>query len=201
MKFATFFTGGIVPGTARANKALVLGATKNVDSLDIATLKIGGTAVEATADEVIRATDVSARRVSLAVTTAITEALHEGRTVVMSGAGAARTFTLPAATGGGAKYRFVVGEVNTSNYLIKSAVGADLMKGVIFGNDGDGVTTPLAWAAGATDDTITLNGTTSGGAAIGDWVEFEDISATAWAVRGVVQQSGTEITPFSDTVT
>ena len=79
-------------------------------------------------------------------------------------------------------------------------VGTDLMKGVILGDDGGALTTALVWAAGATDDTITLNGTTTGGVSIGDWVELEDITATAWAVRGVVQQSGSEATPFSDTV-
>lgn len=156
--------------------------------------------VTATAAEINRAVDVSGRIVTLAVSTSITEAAHEGKTIVMTGAGAARTFTLPAATGGGAKYRFVVGEVNTSGYLIKSVVGTDLMKGVILGDDGGAVTTALVWAAGATDDTITLNGTTTGGVSIGDWVELEDITATAWSVRGMVQQSGTEATPFSDTV-
>lgn len=185
------------------------GVETTVDMTDLAV--VGGltasaaelntmTGILATTAELNRAADVSTRIVGLAVTTAITEALHEGKTIVMSGAGAARTFTLPAATGGGAKYRFVVGEVNTSGYVIKSVVGTDLMKGVILGDDGAGITTALVWAAGATDDTITLNGTTSGGVSIGDWVELEDISATAWAVRGVIQQSGSEVTPFSDTV-
>jgi hypothetical protein len=45
MKLASFFSGGIVPGTVRANKAVVAGANKGVDTLDVATLKIGGTAL------------------------------------------------------------------------------------------------------------------------------------------------------------
>jgi len=173
----------------------------NVDGTAVSATDIGAVVgVIATPAEINRVADVSTRIVSLAVSTAITLAAHEGKTIVMSGAGAARTFTLPAATGSGARYRFVVGEVNTSGYLIKSVVGTDLMKGVILGDDGGGLTTALVWAAGATDDTITLNGTTTGGVSIGDWVELEDITATAWAVRGVVQQSGSEATPFSDTV-
>ncbi len=156
--------------------------------------------VLATTAEINRAADVSTRIVSLAVSTSITELLHDNKTIVMSGAGMARTFTLPAATGSGAKFKFVVGEVNTSNYVIKSVVGTDLMEGGIFGCDGGGVTAPLIWAAGATDDTITLNGTTSGGVSIGDWIELQDISATGWHVNGVVTQSGMEITPFSDSV-
>lgn len=173
-----------------------------VDTLNVTTINRGGVASDATALEINRSSDVSTRTVTLAVTTPITEAAHEGRTVVMTGAGGARTFTLPAATGGGGRYRFVVGEVNTSNYLIKSVAGADLMKGFIIGaSTTDSATdAPRTWSPGATDDTITLNGTTTGGVAIGDWIELEDISATAWAVRGCITQSGAEATPFSDTV-
>jgi hypothetical protein len=179
-------------------------AAANFDAIDLnvseAALLSGLTATSA---ELNRATDVSSRIVPLAVSTAITEALHEGRTIVMSGAGGARTFTMPAATGGGGRYRFVVGEVNTSNYLIKSAVGTDLMEGIIIGASTTDSATDAArtWLSGATDDTITLNGTTMGGVAVGDWIELEDISATGWAVRGMVTQSGSEVTPFSDTVT
>jgi len=165
-------------------------------------LSIGGTLLTATGAEINRAADVSGRVVSLAVSTAITEASHEGKTILMSGAGSARTFTLPAATGGGGRYRFVVGEVNTSNYLIKSVVGTDLFEGMIIGASTTDSATDAArtWLSGATDDTITLNGTTTGGAAVGDWIEFEDLSATGWYVRGMITQSGMEATPFSDTV-
>src|SRR5688500_2428973 len=90
--------------------------------------KIAGTAVSATAAEINRATDLSARIVTLAATGAITEALHEGKTLLLTVAGASATYTLPAATGSGARYRFVVGEVNTSNYVIKSVAGADVMQ-------------------------------------------------------------------------
>lgn len=219
MKLASFFTGGITPGTARANKAVVLGATKNLDTIDVATLKIGGTAITATAAqinaaasgmdgvlataaELNRAADVSTRLVTITATGAITEALHEGKTCLLGevGGDALVTLTLPNATGSGGRYRFVVNVVNTSNYVIKAASGADVFCGCVIGDDGGAVTTPLIWAAGATDDTLTLDGTTTGGSQRGDWVEFEDIAADRWAVRGVVQQSGNEATPFSDTV-
>lgn len=161
------------------------------------------TGITSTTAELNRATDISGRVVTLAVTTAITEAAHEGRTVLMTGAGGARTFTLPAATGGGGKYRFVVGEVNTSNYLIKASAGTMLFKGLIIGQSATDSATDAArtWAAGSTDDTITLNGTTTGGVKLGDWIEFEDVAATMWAVKGMITQSGSEATPFSDTVT
>lgn len=153
----------------------------------------------ATAAEINRATDVSTRIVNVAVDTSITEVLHEGKTIVLGGAGTSRTMTLPAATGGGGRYRFVVGAVNTSNYVFKSVVGTDLFEGAVLmiTDAGDAVE---AFEAGATDDTMTLNGTTTGGAAVGDWVEFEDISATGWAVRGTLTGTGDEVTPFSDSV-
>jgi hypothetical protein len=180
-------------------ESLVVNGTA-VSSTDIGAV-VG---VIATPAEINRATDVSNRVVILTATTAITEALHEGKTLVMKEAGgnALCTFTLPAATGGGARYRFVVGEVNTSNYVIKSVAGADLMEGIIFGASTTDSATDAArtWLSGATDDTITLNGTTTGGAALGDWIELEDLSATGWFVRGMVSQSGAEATPFSDTV-
>lgn len=156
----------------------------------------------ATAAELNRAADVSTRIVVITATGAITEVLHEGKTCLLAevGGDAAVTLTLPAATGGGGRYRFVVDVVNTSGYIIKAAAGADVFNGSIIGDDGGALTTALIWRAGATDDTLTLNGTTSGSVFRGNWVEFEDVSTTGWAVRGVVDQSGAEITPFSDTV-
>ncbi len=143
-----------------------------------------------------RMADLARRVVTLIATGSITEKLHEGRTCILTVAGAAATYTLPAATGGGARYRFVVGEVNTSGYVIKSVVGADVMQGTVIGASTTDSATDAArtWRSGTTDDTFTLNGTTTGGVDIGDWVEFEDISATAWAVRG------SEASPFSDSV-
>jgi hypothetical protein len=139
---------------------------------------------------------------TIAVSTTLTQENHGNKTIVMGGAGAARTFTLPAATGSGAKFKFVVGAVNTSGYLIKVADNDDTIDGTILGNStGDAATAAvLAWLAGASDDTITLDGTTTGGASIGDWVELEDIAANQYVVRGLVTQSGTEATPFSATV-
>lgn len=160
------------------------------------------TALAATAAEINRVAQLSSRIVGLAVTSAITVALHEGRTILMTGAGAARTFTLPPATGSGARLRFVVGEVNTSNYLIKAAAGTQVFTGMIIGQSATDSATdaPRTWVPGATDDTITLNGTTTGGTKLGNWIEFEDVSATQWAIRGGITQSGAEATPFSDTV-
>lgn len=155
----------------------------------------------ATPDEINAAADASSRVVPLAVTTVLTAAAHENHTIAMSGAGAARTFTLwsPAV---GDRIRFVVAEVNTSNYLIKTESGTRVFKGLVIGQSATDSATdaPRTWKTGSTDDTITLNGTTTGGVQIGDWIELECIVANTWAVRGMITQSGVEATPFSDTV-
>lgn len=120
---------------------------------------------------------------------------------MLNGTGAAYTQTLPAATGSGARFRFVVGAVNTSNHLIK-VTGNDVMYGNIIANStGDTPDLAQPWPTAADSDTITLNGTTTGGQAVGDFVELIDIAADKWLVFGVVTASGTEATPFSATVT
>lgn len=160
--------------------------------------RAAGTALLATVAELNRAADVSTRVVNLAVSTSITEALHDGKIIVMGGAGSARTFTLPTPVPG-MRFKFVVGAVNTSNYLIKAAAGTQTIDGTILTRSDDAAAV-LGYTAGATDDTITLNGTTTGGAAIGDWIQLEALTTTQWAVSGVTTSSGTEATPFSDTV-
>lgn len=147
-----------------------------------------------------RMADTARRNAPLAVSTTLLQDVHEGRTIIMGGAGAARTFTLPNATGSGAVYHLTVGAVNTSGYLLKTSRGADTFDGSILqGNSGSSGACRL-WNPGATDDTITLNGTTTGGVAIGDWIEVQDIAANQWAVTGVVTCSGVAATMFSDTV-
>ena len=71
--------------------------------------------------------------VTLTATASITTADHSGRTLLMGevGGDAAATFTLPAATGTGSVFKFVVSVVNTSNYLIKVADATDTIDGQI----------------------------------------------------------------------
>jgi hypothetical protein len=144
--------------------------------------------------------DSARTKVSLAVSTTLYPFVHGNKTILMSGAGSARTFTLPAATGSGVKFKFVVAEVNTSNYLIKVANATDVMDGSIFMDGDEAADVTTSFSTGATSDTITLNGTTTGGVSIGDWVELQDIASGQWSVTGLVTESGVEATPFSATV-
>jgi len=143
--------------------------------------------------------------VVLVATDAITQAEHAGKTLSMAevGGNAACTFTLPAATGTGNVYKFIVGVVNTSNYIIKVADATDTIDGqVIVTNDSTagGTASVISWPTVAASDTITLNGTTTGGVGIGDYIELTDLIANQYVVSGMLKASGTEATPFSATV-
>lgn len=129
----------------------------------------------------------------------LTRALHDGKTILLDTA-AGTTITLPASSGSGMRFRFVISVVATSNsHIIKVANATDVMSGVIVSaNDTDG--SASAWETAATSDTITLNRTTTGSTIIGEWVEIEDVLSGFWAVRGCTASTGTEATPFSATV-
>lgn len=132
--------------------------------------------------------------VTLAVTTVL-DSTYCGKTLLMNGAGGARTFTLPAATGTGCHMRFIVAAVNTSNYIITHA-GSDIIKGgLVFGSD-NASNAELGFET-QTAVTVTLNGTSTGGAGIGDEIEIDDIGAAVWTINGRVTESGSETTPFS----
>lgn len=126
--------------------------------------------------------------------------LHASKTVLVNRA-AGSTITLPAATGSGATYKVLVQTTLTSGSLIlKVANSSDSMSGVIIGMSDDPATVKGWKAVDGTSDTITLNGTTTGVATKGEWLEAQDILTNVWAVNGVITQSGIEATPFSATV-
>jgi hypothetical protein len=54
------FIDGVTAGTSAASKAGVLGSDSKISALDITALKVGGTAVAATAAEINQACDKSA---------------------------------------------------------------------------------------------------------------------------------------------
>jgi hypothetical protein len=54
-------------------------------------------------------------------------------------------------------------------------------------------------ASAGSDDTITWNGTTTGGY-VGDMIEIEDIASGLFQVKVLGKATGTEATPFSAAV-
>ncbi len=138
-----------------------------------------------------RLTDVTA------ATLAVTNETHAGQVITLNRAGGI-TVTLPAAVGNGARYRFIVGTTFTSSGIIQVANASDTMCGnaLIYQDAAD---TVVGFEAGATADTITLNGTTTGGMKGAD-VEVIDVAANLFFVSVRSAATGTEATPFSAAV-
>lgn len=112
-------------------------------------------------------------------------------------AAAGLTVTLPAATGTGDKYTcLVITTVTSNSYIIQVANATDKFYG--------GITTStdvagIAELAVDGDDTITLNGSTTGGL-IGSWFSFIDAGTGIWLLDGRNNSTGNEATVFSAAV-
>ena len=75
--------------------------------------------------------------------------------------------------------------------------GTDKFVGTILGVDTDSSNALVAYTAGASNDYINFNGTTTGGVA-GSWVQIVAIAANKYMVNGIALGSGTVATPFAD---
>ena len=133
-------------------------------------------------------------------TLTITAATHANRIVTLNRA-AGIAVTLPAATGSGNRYTFIVGTTFTSNGTIK-VVGDDIMVGhAILAQDS--ADTVVQFGTASDSDTITFytaaNNTTGG--IKGAKVELIDMAADTWHVVYISEAGGTEASPFSATVT
>ena len=129
----------------------------------------------------------------------LTDEGYVGSRIILSRA-AGSTLTLPPATGSGNRYEFIVGTTVTSNgYIIRVAPGTNIMAGFAQVAQDAGDTTVMFETA-ADSDTITMNGTTTGGLR-GARVTLDDIASGVWAVQVISAATGTEATPFSATVT
>jgi len=128
----------------------------------------------------------------------LTAASHAGRTMLLDVASGA-TVTLPAASGTGNVYKFFVKTTVTSNdYIIQVASADDTMAGVaMVANDG-GATASI-FETVAASDTITLDGSTTGGI-LGGQIEIQDVASGVFSVVVRGAATGSEATPFSAAV-
>jgi hypothetical protein len=130
---------------------------------------------------------------TLTASTTLTAA-QSGQTFVLN-ALAGFTITLPKPTVG-ANYIFVIGAVTTSNsYKIITDASTTFLAGGLFFDKALAVTRYAA--DGSTIRSINLNGTTTGGATIGDIFTIDCVTGTVWSVAGTVTASGTLTTPFA----
>lgn len=134
----------------------------------------------------------------LAAVTAATLTLnrddHDGKIVPLSRAGG-MTVTLPAATGSQARFKLRVDTTFTSNGVVAVANSSDVMNG--FTSIGGG--TAALFGTLPASDTITMNGSTTGGLA-GSIIELIDVAANKWEVVAKLVGSGTPATCFSAAV-
>lgn len=138
----------------------------------------------------------AARYAAGGATLALTAANNK-QTIKLDTAGGSAV-TLPAATGTGNKFRFLVTLLATSAAHVISAAGADVMIGLLFGSRIDSGSAVLGFAAQSTSNTITLNRTTTGSVSKGEWVTAEDVASGVWAIEGFLTATGAPFaTPFS----
>lgn len=193
----TALTTGI---TADAEELNVLdGMTSSTEELNILT------GVTATAAEINAVADISeqAAVAEAGATLTVTAADHAGK-VIAFGRAAGTIVTLPAATGTGHIYRFVIATTATSNAnIIKVANATDVMNGSLNiqqDTDADGTGMKI-WRADAGDDTMTFAGAAGTGGIVGGYIECVDYAAGFWSCRAFTQSGGgSEVTPFSATV-
>lgn len=136
----------------------------------------------------------------VAAGSAKTLASIDAGSIVCLDTAAGSTVTLPTSSGSGRTFKFLVTVTATSNsHVIKVGNATDEFRGYVI-QDSDTATAPNIWWAADNDDTITLNRSTTGLAAQGEYFEIVDAVSGHYFVRGYSQASGIEATPFSATV-
>ena len=147
----------------------------------------------------------NANVVSLTADTTLTVAAHSGKVLTCNDADGA--FTLPSidATAPGrdddpnqtnnlgATFTFVV-ETAATDMDIKTDGTDKFVGGVYVGKDD---ASGKVFISGASNDVITMNGSTKGGLA-GSIVKVTAIGSAKYAVEGIILGSGTIVTPFAD---
>ena len=141
---------------------------------------------------------------------------HGGRIISVGGSLAANvTLTLPTintsanasssgpgndpntANNEGVVYTIWVPTTISTSSLKIGTDGTDRFVGYVLSIDSDTSDATRGFGAGATNDFINFNGTTTGGGA-GTWVQIFAIAALKYMVTGVAVGSGTVATPFAD---
>lgn len=208
-------SGNVVAYDAGAD-TLAIGATTNTvagnvtfadgtTDVDIAShdatngLKLGGVLVTASAAQINTLT-TSAKFIAAGSTLTVTAALHAGKVIKLDTA-TGSICTLPAATGTGNVYEFIISTLATSNsHVVKVASASDTMQGFSFTMDDTSDNAQAFYAVAASSDTITLNRSTTGSVTKGERIRVTDFANTLFHVECFLSNTGTAATPFSATV-
>ena len=130
-------------------------------------------------------------------TTNLQPEVHANRLLRIANAGSLHTINLPRAYGTGDTYEFISTVARTSNIVINAVatVPSNIIIGRIFQSASGNFFTSFASTA---NDIITLNQTTTGGLAAGDYLKLIDEAPATWrVVLGLFTTSGAQATPFS----
>ena len=153
--------------------------------------------------------------VEITASTTLSPEAHGGRIISVGGSlAAALTLTLPTintstnpiTSGPGQNPNTLNNEgvvytiwVPTTISTSSLKIGTDLTDrfvGAVLSIDTDTSDAAVGFTAGASDDFINFNGTTTGGVA-GTWVQIVAVAALKYMVTGTVLGSGTVATPFA----
>lgn len=153
--------------------------------------------------------------VSITADTTLNPVSHGGRIISVGGTLAANiTLTLPtintssnATSSGpgndpntlnnlGVVYTIWVPTTIATSSLKIGTDGTDRYVGYVLSIDSDTTDATRGFGAGANDDFINFNGSTTGGVA-GTWVQIVAVAALKYMVTGVAVGSGTVATPFA----
>lgn len=147
----------------------------------------------------------NANVVSLTADTTLTVAAHAGKILTCNDADG--KFTLPSIVATapdrdddpnqtnnlGASFTFIIETAATDLDILTD--GTDKFVGGLYLGKSDAA--GKTFFSGASNDVITLNGTTKGGIA-GSVIRVTAIASAKYAVEGIVLASGTVVTPFAD---
>lgn len=131
--------------------------------------------------------------IAAGATETVAAVTHAGACIALD-TGGGSTITLPAATGTGNRYCFVVTVAGT--HVINVVGNDEFVGGIHQGNDSDNTTVFWPAADGSDNDRITLNNGSQGGF-VGCRYDIVDILTDNWSVIGSCDASGTEATPFA----
>ena len=143
--------------------------------------------------------------VSLTADTSLTVAAHAGKVLTCNDADG--KFTLPSIVATapgrdddpnqtnnlGATFTFIVETAATDMDILTD--GTDKFVGGLYTGKDDA--TGKTFISGASNDVITMNGTTKGGL-VGSIVQVTAMASAKYAVQGIILGSGTIVTPFAD---
>jgi hypothetical protein len=157
-----------------------------------------------------------ASTVEITASTTLSPEAHGGRIIAVGGSlAAAVTLTLPAintsanpttsgpgqdpstANNEGVVYTIWVPTTISTSSLKIGTNGTDKFVGSLISVDTDTAGAVVGFTAGASNDFINLNGTTTGGVA-GTCIQIVAIAANKYMVKGQLLGSGVVATPFAD---